>query len=54
VYHQSPIFLTFNIMLGTLAALHFLKKQERRREPVADEFGSDAPLPMAPAHQGNW
>jgi hypothetical protein len=54
VYRQSPIFFTFNIMIGTLAALHFLKKHSRRPESAADELGPDAPLPMAPAHQESW
>ncbi len=35
VYHQTPIFFTFHIILGALASLYYLKKQERhvkRRE----------------------
>lgn len=44
VFHQSPIYYTFNIMLGVLASLCYLKKQERRASRFqpsdADEYGS--------------
>lgn len=30
VFHQSPIFFTFHIMVGVLASLCYLRKQERR------------------------
>jgi hypothetical protein len=37
VYHQTPIFFTFNILLGTLAALYFGKKYSLTApEPLAD------------------
>src|SRR6185312_11020127 len=31
VYHQTHIFLTFHIMLGTLAALYWMRKQELKQ-----------------------
>lgn len=33
VFRQTNIFLTFNILLGTLAALYWLRKQNRMRRP---------------------
>ena len=30
VFHQTPIFFTFNILLGVLASLIYLRKCERR------------------------
>ncbi|MDB6017652.1 MAG: hypothetical protein JWR19_2141 [Pedosphaera sp.] len=47
VYRQTPIFFTFNIILGALASLYWLKRQ-RRRQIVADtdwEEDSDLSLP---------
>ncbi|HLX71907.1 MAG TPA: O-antigen ligase family protein [Verrucomicrobiae bacterium] len=38
VFHQSPIFFTFNIMIGVLASLCYLRKQERRARKVALEY----------------
>src|SRR6185369_2118693 len=31
VYHQTHIFLTFNALLGTLAALYWIRKEDRKR-----------------------
>jgi hypothetical protein len=38
VFHQTPIYFTFNILLGVLASLYALKKAERkdRRENDRD------------------
>lgn len=38
VFHQSPIFLTFHIMVGVLASLCYLRKQERRARKAALEY----------------
>src|SRR5262249_32687653 len=46
VYRQSPIFLTFYILLGTLAALYHLKKFARRGQPVLEDPEPEAPLPI--------
>ena len=39
VFHQTPIFFTFNIMLGVLASLYAIKKAEKRarKERLATE-----------------
>jgi hypothetical protein len=43
VFHQTPIFYTFNIMLGVLASLCYVRKLERRRakQMSNDEFRMD-------------
>ena len=46
VFHQSPIYYTFNIMLGTLAGLYYLKKRARRAERAQRE--SREPVQWAP------
>ncbi|HEV2437900.1 MAG TPA: O-antigen ligase family protein [Verrucomicrobiae bacterium] len=38
VYRQEQIFITFHVLLGTLAALYWLKKQKPRREEPGGEF----------------
>jgi hypothetical protein len=44
VFHQTPIFFTFNILLGVLASLYAMKKaerkmkRERRRAMATDEY----------------
>jgi hypothetical protein len=38
VFHQSPIFFTFHIMVGVLASLCYLRKQERRAHKAALEY----------------
>ncbi len=35
VFHQTPIFFTFNILVGVLASLCFLRKLERRERKAA-------------------
>ena len=47
VFHQTPIFFTFNIMLGTLASLYYLKKCERRARKAAAKYQDE---PVWPAH----
>jgi hypothetical protein len=32
VFHQTPIFFTFNILLGVLASLYLMKKEERKMQ----------------------
>jgi cytochrome c oxidase subunit IV len=42
VFHQTPIFFTFNIMLGVLASLIYLRKLDRKRLRMAkDEYQTD-------------
>jgi hypothetical protein len=41
VFHQTPIFYTFNILLGVLASLYAIRKLERRRGPANDEYEMD-------------
>jgi O-Antigen ligase len=36
VFHQTPIFFTFNIMLGVLASLIYLRKLDRKRPQMAN------------------
>lgn len=38
VYRQEQIFITFHILIGALAALYWLKKQESKRPDVEDEW----------------
>jgi hypothetical protein len=40
VYHQTHIFLTFNVMLGTLAALYWIRKQNLQQQnfEIIEEF----------------
>jgi hypothetical protein len=36
VFHQTPIFFTFNILLGVLASLIYLRKLEKKRNRMAN------------------
>jgi hypothetical protein len=36
VFHQTPIYFTFNIMLGVLASLAYVRKCERRARKEAE------------------
>lgn len=49
VFHQSPIFFTFNIMVGVLAALCYLRKCERRARKAAMEYAEDPIRPWEAA-----
>jgi hypothetical protein len=37
VFHQTPIFFTFNILLGVLASLIYLRKLDRKRLRITDD-----------------
>jgi hypothetical protein len=43
VFHQSPIFFTFHIMVGVLASLCYLRKQERRARKAALKYVEEQP-----------
>ena len=36
VFHQTPIFYTFNILLGVLASLCYVRKLKRERQKMGD------------------
>ena len=41
VYRLTPIFFTFNILLGTLASLYYMKRQRKRAEAEAADAGEE-------------
>jgi len=46
VFHQTPIFFTFNILLGVLASLCYLKKRERKQKQMSNaEYRMDESEP---------
>jgi hypothetical protein len=45
VFHQTPIFFTFNIILGALASLYYLRKQRPRQEKAEKELEEEEPSP---------
>jgi hypothetical protein len=53
VFHQTPIFFTFNILLGVLASLCYIKKCERRARKTAPQE-EDEPVWQAHAHAGSY
>jgi hypothetical protein len=53
VYHQTPIFFTFNIILGALASLYYIKKRARRAER-AGERADFEPVWNRPVHVENF
>ena len=53
VFHQTPIFFTFNILLGVLASLCYLKKCERRARITAQQ-PADEPIWQAHAHAESY
>ena len=58
VYRQTPIFLTFHMLVGTLASLHYHKRREARllRENALTEERNDIieVNPGAPALPREW
>jgi hypothetical protein len=48
VFHQTAIYFTFHIMLGVLASMYFLKKEERRAERLAQETEFESPWQEEP------
>lgn len=53
VFHQTPIFYTFNILLGVLASLCYIKKCERRARKTGQQ-GEDEPAWRSHAHAGSY
>jgi hypothetical protein len=54
VFHQSAIFYTFHIMLGVLASLYYLKKQERRAEKLKHSIETEEPYPIIANPVATW
>jgi hypothetical protein len=53
VFHQTPIFFTFNILAGVLASLCYLRKCERRAKKTAQQ-DAEEPVWHAHAHAGSY
>jgi hypothetical protein len=53
VFHQTPIFFTFNILLGALASLYYIKKCDRRARKTEEQY-ADEPAWQAHAHAGSY
>ena len=51
VFHQTPIYFTFHILIGTLASLCYVKRQERRaaEREAEEEFEEEISSAMVPA-----
>jgi hypothetical protein len=49
VFHQSPIFLTFNVMVGVLASLCYVRKCERRARKEATVYVEEPVWPSRAA-----
>jgi O-antigen ligase len=56
VYHQTPIFFTFNILLGTLASLYFVKKHPlaQPRPERVEESAAETPQPTTLSEEIVW
>jgi hypothetical protein len=57
VYRQTPIFLTFHILAGTLASLHYTKRRETREQKEITSERDDAVIeldPGTPAIARDW
>lgn len=45
VFRQTPIFDTFNVLLGALASLYYIKKCQRRERRELESMATGEPLP---------
>jgi hypothetical protein len=54
VYHQTPIFFTFNIILGTLASLYYIKRRSRRAERAVKQEDYEASVWNGPIQAENF
>lgn len=41
VFHQTAIFFTFNVLLGVLASLYYIKRKERREAAARERAGDE-------------
>jgi hypothetical protein len=49
VYRQTPIFITFNLLMGTLAGLYYYKQKQKRTNEAKAEGAETARVPVSPA-----
>jgi len=49
VYRQTPIFITFNLLIGTLAGLYYYKQKEKISTEAKAERAETAQMPVSPA-----
>jgi hypothetical protein len=54
VFHQTAIFFTFHIMLGVLASLYYLKKQEHHAEKLKRRIEMEEPYPIVANPVATW
>jgi len=47
VFRQSPIYYVFNVLLGTLASLYYMKRQAIKAPPVVEMVEAEIPVEVA-------